>query len=337
MRFSLTVVQVFRILNGIEIAAACVNTICSVYFVARTINLSTLNINLRLILMVETILCVFVSLVHSTSQITDESWYSIEKRQYLAALIFYVTLLAAQVAAFMFDAKYMLIAIERTIAFEDRRRYETRGGEVARKYLWRTFFVVTTLTVLKCIIIYCKNPQLQIDARLRRTLILEYDYDWAGPSYFCAWLAIPYSIYKFYKLHQMTNKNTAFESLSAMYEVRRIRMTLDYMKRLISVFVGTLLFCGFVTFLQWYFHNIKKVADYSYEMRCTSSLVYTSFSIYNLICTYYLVHEFPQFQRIVHRDFRILRRNYVEAAPLPTTDRNQTELYFKQFSAMWNK
>ncbi|CAD5227189.1 unnamed protein product [Bursaphelenchus xylophilus] len=287
--------------------------------------------------MVEATLCAFVSLVHVTSQIIDESWYSVERRQYFGALIFYLFVFISQLAGFTFGAKYMLIAIERTIAFEDRRRYEIRGGEVARKYLWRTFYVIALLTLIKCIIIYRTNPQLEIDNRLQKALILEYDYNWAGSSYFCAWLAIPYSVYKFYKLHKMMNKNTAFESLSAMYEVRRIRMTLDYMKRLISVFVGTLLVCGVVAFLHWYFHEIKKVTDYSYEMRCTSSLVYTSFSVYNLICTYYLVHEFPQFQRIVQRDFRILRRKYVEAAPLPTTDKNQTELYFKQFSAMWNK
>ncbi|CAD5220004.1 unnamed protein product [Bursaphelenchus okinawaensis] len=271
---------------------------------------------------------------HLVSTITPDGYFSVADGKIYSACLFYTYHFVVQVCTFLFDLKYAIVAVERTRAFNYRLQYQLFCSS---RFAWHYVLKVTLFSILvvtiKCVIIYNLTSGDDIDRRLQQTFIFEEYYYGFITAYVFAGTSVPYAIFKFYILNKTIQRSVNEErNLSAQYVVRQVQRSLTYVKRLIIVFTSVIVFCGICMVMGMYFYY--GCNEKSFELRIVNCIIYIVAGLYNISCNYYLVLVFPQLQRAVGRDFKMLRKyhdNSLAIVPLA----KETNIYFEQLQASW--
>ena len=116
-----------------EMTAAISCFVLNIYFTWRFANLSTINRNLRAILVFEHLMAAILTLVHPILVRIPPHVYSIKEGRYWGAALVYPLFFFVQTLIYLLVSKFLLIALERSYAFNNRQSYENSNSSIA----WR--------------------------------------------------------------------------------------------------------------------------------------------------------------------------------------------------------
>ncbi|CAD5219998.1 unnamed protein product [Bursaphelenchus okinawaensis] len=108
----------------IEIIITSINLTLCAYCTVQMFNLHSISRNLRIILVFEMVLTAYATSLHTIEYFTPHDAYSFAAGHTFRAFFFYGCLTLSSFAAQMFNVKYLVVAIERRIAYQQRHSYD---------------------------------------------------------------------------------------------------------------------------------------------------------------------------------------------------------------------
>ncbi|CAD5227188.1 unnamed protein product [Bursaphelenchus xylophilus] len=320
--------------SWLEVFVMVPTLMLNIYFTIRISQLSTFSVNFRIIITVQTILTSLIALVHPLQYFLPETFYSFKDGNYYSAMVTYGVHGALHFALFLIESKYLLIAIERLIAFNQRTTYEKRNCSVAFKILGVYFVFSTVCFYAKTRFLWQSYSDLPIDARLRKVVMFDRDYYGYSVNYALSALSTVAAIYIFYHIHcQLLRRCAEFCTLSERFEVRQTQMMLNYAKSLVTAFVILLITCGVSNSAVAYLKFVEGRVEDDPEIVFVYVFVYISLCLYNFTAMLYMIRSFPQLQKVILNDLPFLKRKGTDLVkPERVAD---TELHFGHLRKSW--
>ncbi|CAD5233665.1 unnamed protein product [Bursaphelenchus xylophilus] len=246
-------------------------------------------------------------------------------------IILYSIVFTSQITNFYFDLKFILIGIERTIAFKRKATYEMEGGHVGREIVTVALAMALVISVVRCDIVWRLNSTVEFDARMRKVMMWDKYFPGVLFAFSMATCAMFYGVFVFRSLSKKLRKLES-SSLSESYETRQIVATMAWLRRLAGAFlcttVGNFPFMGFTCYL--YF-----VLGYDEDHPWMLMMVTVMFNMGNLyVCltTVFMFQEFPQLRNAVYKDFPFLK--WAEPAKVISRDECNA-MYFEVLRTTW--
>ncbi|CAD5219964.1 unnamed protein product [Bursaphelenchus okinawaensis] len=250
----------------------------NVYFITMLHKMATFNPNFKIILTVVTLSQLSVTVVHPMENLLPTSWYSVENGHYIPAILYYTLTYVISITSGFFCNKYLLIAIERTVAYKQRHTYERQGARLSIVCLMATMFV---------------------------------------------------KLYREVKLAKFPT------SVAESFEIKHTKAVLQYVRRLVSVFVALLIACGTGFGGLFYAKFVLGYREEDPESKVFVTFIFSCACIYNFVTTVYMIVEFPQLARIMQNDMPFLSI-YNKVSPVPSVQgEHEAEIYFKQLADSW--
>ncbi|CAD5228359.1 unnamed protein product [Bursaphelenchus xylophilus] len=324
--------------SALEFVVAIITAILNMYFTLRINQLSTFSPNLRTILTVEAILASILPFLHLATYHIPEHLHSFKDGNYVSGVAFYLLMALHQVVMVVFESKYLLIALERWVAYLARRDYENRGSELAYRLFLINLLIGVPILLFKWTSIWMVFDGAPMDLRLRRTFVLENYNDGLIPSYLGGFVLIFSAIAIFLWLNsQVSNCETYANSLSESYEIRQTKAVLHYVKSLLASFIILICLCGVGLSTIAYLKSVSHLDDDSAEFKIVFTFLYMCLSVYNFIAMLYMIRSFPQLQTVIIKDFPFLDSRGVAVHPAAECDHAEAgRMYFQQLRDAWD-
>ncbi|CAD5227231.1 unnamed protein product [Bursaphelenchus xylophilus] len=309
----------------------------TIYLVILCNRLSTFSANFKLIITVVVLSQSVVTVLQPLELYVPSSIYSVEEGHVIPAVIFYTAAVIRTFVSGFFVLKYLLLAVERSVAFKQRGSYEDRGYGLAIKCLGTSSMLSILFILVKTFNFYNSSKGMTLDRRLRYIFLIQYDLFGFLWIYNVAALTTVIAGLMFLRLHMAVKQHKFAFSLSERYEIRRTKYVISYMRRLMSAFVVLLIVCA--TCLSYLFY-LKYWLGYSEEddlMKIFLTIINFSACVYNFVTTLYMVAEFPQLARAMHDKipFIIPKGKDVTVAPRQMGAIKEAEEYFRQLTDAW--
>ncbi|KAI6179821.1 hypothetical protein M3Y98_00652200 [Aphelenchoides besseyi] len=312
----------------------------NIYFALRFSKLSTFNSNLKIVMISTNITTAFIALLRPLLRGISERSYSVKDGHYIKAAFVYLLFYLVQVFTLIMDAKYLLVGLERYVAFRDRADYERRDTKQTVRLLicFIAFIAVSNLIKNSMTVVF--TDQVDWDRALEHAFITE-----RSPVSFVflhviagiGWLV---GAITFYRLKVETKKNRYMgKSLSESYQIREIAKVVDVLGALIVAYLSTLIFC--LICLGVLCHHVYFDGGHvkSALFLALSNAEYISLNIYNIFATIYMLWKFNKLREVLFQDlcclFRIKMPTAVEAV---NVDREvDLDDHFRKLTAAWNR
>ncbi|KAI6187450.1 hypothetical protein M3Y98_00244900 [Aphelenchoides besseyi] len=221
------------IMRSMELFSGLLCVIFNLYFIIKLSQLSIFNRNLKIVLNAISLSVAIMSLTHFTlGQIEYES-YAIEKGKYVQAAIVHLLQFICQICALCNDVKWLLVALERTIAYRQRLIYENHDGIGKRIVI---VSITVTVMAIKALLYYFFDTELNIDERLDAGFSIQ-----ASPMFYIyfghsitviGWLL---AVYQFRQL-EIAVKEATYGNLSVRFEETQTATVLRALRPLLFAY-----------------------------------------------------------------------------------------------------
>uniref|UniRef100_A0A1I7RIN1 Serpentine receptor class gamma n=2 Tax=Bursaphelenchus xylophilus TaxID=6326 RepID=A0A1I7RIN1_BURXY len=267
-----------------------------------------------------------------------ETLYSFENGNYITGTVFYAVMICNQIIVVLFEGKYLLIALERCVAYNARKDYETRGSQLAYKLMGITLFITIPALVLKWTIIWQIFEGAPIDLRLRKTFVLDTYFNGLLPNYVAVLAFVVGAVACFLWLNNKVCNHHAYESsLSERYEIRQTKAVLHYVRSLIISFLILTFICGLGVVSMLYGKHVSHMDDDCVEFKIIYTFLYICLSIYNFTSMLFMISAFPRLQNVIFKDFPFLYgRPSVINSPMKRDHVATSQTYFQQLKDAWD-
>ncbi|CAD5220000.1 unnamed protein product [Bursaphelenchus okinawaensis] len=321
-------------LTYIEITVNIITMILNCYFTLRISQLPTFNANFRYMMVFQTFMTCTINFIHPLESLTPVEFYSLEAGNIKGSVFFYTLIVIQHFATFVFESKYMLIAIERVIAYRERATYENRDSTLAKKILLWFALLCIFILFIKTQVLWNAYSDFPVDVRLRRSLMIGRSYYGYCFNYIIAVISIAVAVFFFYKIHVDILEKHEYSSLSENFEVRQTKMVLAYMKSLVKAFFVLLAACGTGVGVVTYYKFVVDVTEDHPFIVTTYTCMFISLCFYNLASILYMIRSFPPLRRAILKDLPCLRERRVSDSTCDKA-KMETEQYFSQLKVMW--
>ncbi|CAD5233666.1 unnamed protein product [Bursaphelenchus xylophilus] len=273
----------------------------------------------------------YTAVIHAFTNFVPLSALKYDDDNRAFVIILYSIVFTTQITNFYFDVKFMLIGIERTIAFKRKATYETEGSHVGKEIAAVALAMAFVISVVRCDVVWRLNSTVEFDARLRKVMMWDKYFPGVLFAFSMATCAMFQGVFAFRCLSKNLRKLES-SSLSESYETRQIVATMAWLRRLARVFViitvGNFPFMGFTCYL--YF-----VLGYDEDhpwMLMMVTVMFNMGNIYVCLTTIFMFQDFPQLRSAVYKDFPFLK--WAEPAKI-ISQGECNAMYFEVLRTTW--
>ncbi|KAI6212693.1 hypothetical protein M3Y94_00057900 [Aphelenchoides besseyi] len=307
-----------------ELTLSILCLLVNIYFAIRFSQSECFSSNLRILLVSSNIITSLCSLLHPILQLIPIEWYSVERGQhYWGAVFVYVNNFTMMVLLMIVNSKFLLVAVERWVAFKNRVDYEQRDGSQARKVLYYYIAIVTILSAIKSIVMFAMSTG-SLDQRLA----------WTFQPERCVYLFTPLTF--FAGLTWIKYKYLG-QTLSERFQLKQIREVVEVIIPLLIAYAVAVLYSGVCMLIVLYVYFIEGLGTESAEYRVWATAAYYSIPVYSFFSSVYMLWKFRPMRRAMFRDIKALfgiecwRPHIVH----PKSADDEGQLYFDQLRASW--
>ncbi|KAI6199252.1 hypothetical protein M3Y96_00607000 [Aphelenchoides besseyi] len=323
----------------IELCISLPTLLVNLYFAFRFSQLDCFSPNFRILLVMTNIMTSLCTVVHPLPQLFSKEFYSVEKGNYGGAILVYGLHFIGMIFLMIIDSKYLMIAMERRIAFKHRVNYESRDGRDAIVFLSYYLGAMFVLIFIKTAAMFYFSTEDSIDKRLHVAFVPEYCIYIFAPTTGLAFTTWILGSYQFYKLSRFAAKyRYRAQSLSESFLIKQIAHVVDIMLALLVAYVFAVLFSGTCMFiiLYLYFHRGHSTSSTYYLI--FANLAYFSVPFYTLFSTIYQMYYFPAMRRVIILDLKRVFGIELEMTihPQRSTHEEETRMYFSQLKQLWS-
>ncbi|KAI6216528.1 hypothetical protein M3Y95_01269500 [Aphelenchoides besseyi] len=334
-----TLQQILYIEWGSEILLGIPSFFINIYTALRMSQLATFNINLKFVLCATSLSAAILSFLHPTIQAVPRSEYLVENKRYKFICFMYFLQYISHSLNLMANLKFLVIAIERKVAFNRRRFYE-HTHETFGKWLtiWMLLFcfVIVALKVLFFLFLPYKQT---LDDRLRDGFFLEGNLYYYIFAYMVVGICYGYGIYEFNSLKQHA-KLVRFtgNSLSERYEIKQTRDVVIVMRTLLKAFGLLYGLANIVLLVQIYFYFRYEQTENTLFYHAMANIAFILIHIYNLFFATYMLWYFQPMRRMILGDLFSLcgvRERFPRIVPIGM-EQTQDQ-HFHSLTSVWEK
>ncbi|KAI6189365.1 hypothetical protein M3Y97_00000200 [Aphelenchoides bicaudatus] len=341
-----------RILPYVELVIGFPCIVCNIYFAFRFSQLSAINPNLRVLLILTNLLSAFIAILHPTMEFMPESMYSIVNGRYLGATLYYSIAFLTYAFVFILDCKFIMIMIERRIAFKNRAVYEQSDSALGLK-IFCVFIIVAILVIVVRIIaiILARDPSQSVDDIMEIAFVAE-----RSPAFFLNIHIAPVisSVLGVYELHRLIRltkhyrhkgstlseascKQCALNYKFRRFEINQTAEVIEILKPLLYIYCSLTSLSTVSYSCLLYFHYCLEYGTKSSLYLAITNLDYLCASSYTLLSTGYMLFSFRDMRRTLYRNFKQFLCVTVHTDRVcPEIDKDkQTKDHFDYLKAVW--
>ncbi|KAI6236144.1 hypothetical protein M3Y95_00126400 [Aphelenchoides besseyi] len=325
------------IMRSMELLSGILCVFFNLYFIIKLSQLSIFNRNLKYVLNAISLSVSIMSVSHFTLGQIDYESYALEKGKYIQAVIVHLLQFICQVCALCNDVKWLLVALERTIAYKQRYNYENRGNTIGKRIVIGFFSITIASMTIKALLYYCFQTELNIDERLDAGFSIQASpmfYIYFGHSITCiGWLL---AVWQFRQL-EIAIQQATYGNLSVRFEETQTATVLKALRPLLFAY-GYGLFAAILAVPLFFYVQIKGYNSRSLVYQVLCNVAFLIISIYNFCFVAYLMIKFKPIRRLILKDFCTLfslkfsEHTGVTVEPIATQ-----ELHFQALNAAWNQ
>ncbi|CAD5213275.1 unnamed protein product [Bursaphelenchus xylophilus] len=327
----------FVTVRYVELFAWIVTLALSVYFNRKIWKVPTISRNLRIIIMVSTAFCLYISLIHVLFNFIPAKYYNCVHKDYRwTAVALNGLMLIAHIQIIMVEFKYVLIALERLYAYRLKGRYdEYCNCFIVRAYL-KCFLGSMIIFILRVVFIIYMNPEMHSDELIVWTIHMDSSVWGLFFMFVISSMAMMFSVVIFFYLHVRIRKDEGNSyCLRLRYEIKQTKHVLRYIISLVGLAFLLLFVCVLYYVGMFYYMFHDGLTDYSYQIRSIKTVLMTSLSVYNFACMAFMIRGFPQLQKAIYRDFAFLEKRISEPQMSRVAPGMESDMYFKQLHNSW--
>ncbi|KAI6185802.1 hypothetical protein M3Y98_00064000 [Aphelenchoides besseyi] len=333
-----TAMMVLEVGPYFELTLSILCLLVNIYFAIRFSQSECFSSNLRILLVTSNIITSLCTLLHPILQMISIEWYSIEKGQnYLAAVFVYLSNFTMMVLLMIVNSKFLMLSVERWVAFKNRVDYEQRDGSGARKVLYYYIAIVTILSAIKSIVMFTMSTG-SMDERLAWTFQPERCVFLFTPLTFFAGLTWILGVLQFSFLFNYVKKYKYLgQTLSERFQLKQIGQVIEVIIPLLIAYAVAVLYSGVCMLIVLYVYFVEELGTESAEYRVWANAAYYSIPAYSFFSSAYMLWKFRPMRRAMYRDLKSLfgiecwRPHIVH--PHNATD--EGNVYFDQLRASW--
>ncbi|CAD5209745.1 unnamed protein product [Bursaphelenchus okinawaensis] len=318
-----------------EAVICFVTLLLSIYFSYKIGKVATISKNLRIVIIVNTIMCLVVNFQSSVFHFVPKELYSVEAGNYVGASLSYSFMLISHYFLFLLEFKYFQIAIERLIAYREKGKYESQGTAAAFCiFTYSAIFSAIMLTA-KFIYYWTHYHYLPLDGRLIKTFNFGSSLWGLFVLFNISSLFTLAAAFIFYYIHVQVKKDeNDCHSLNVRYEIEQTKYVLNYIVSLMSIVFVLLIAVASCYGCIFYYYFYLGFDEDTYEIKTVVSIQIIMLCIYNFTTMLFMIKEFPQLQKAINRDLPARMKIKTVNSIRPDAG---AEVYFNQLQIFWDR
>ncbi|KAI6176026.1 hypothetical protein M3Y97_00754100 [Aphelenchoides bicaudatus] len=323
-----------------ELVSSVVCLVCNIYFAFRFNAVNMFNVNLRIIMVVFQIFTATIAFLHPVLRFVPESWYSIEEKQYLGAIVYYTIQYYVHVCLFIMSSKFAVFGIEQRLAVTYRANYEFQDGTKVKRLLTSFVIFLGTILLIKSVLVFCFDDTPDLQKRLERALMIEKFPPALIAIHIYATISWAYGLCEFVRLYAHIRKNWfCGKTLSESFQIKQSGSVLKVLQPIAAFFFVMLAIntvCMSKALYLYYYQDCP--ADHPRYV-ALMNVEYTCTAMYNLLATFYMLWYFKPVRRLMFKDLGRFFGFKARSKPVATTMitcQQMTEEHFAYLNASWN-
>ncbi|KAI6213080.1 hypothetical protein M3Y94_00107300 [Aphelenchoides besseyi] len=267
----------------IELCISLPTLLINLYFAFRFSQLDCFSPNFRILLVITNIMTSLCTVVHPIPQLFSKEFYSVERGHYFGAILVYGLHFTGMILLMIIDSKYLMLAVERWIAFKHRVNYESRDGRDAIIFLSYYLGAMFVVIFIKTAAMFYFSSEESIDKRLHMAFVPEYCIYIFAPTTLLAGITWVVGSVQFYRLSRFATKyRYRAQSLSESFLIKQIAHVVDIMLALLVAYVFAVIFSGTCMFIILYLYFHRGYSTSSTYYLIFANLAYFSVPFYTL-------------------------------------------------------
>ncbi|CAD5233035.1 unnamed protein product [Bursaphelenchus xylophilus] len=337
--------QLHALLPYLELWLSFPGLVMNCYFAWAFSSISMYNANFRILLITLNLITSAVSMIHPLFQILPEQLHSTENGVTPSTVILYFLLYLQNVGIFVLDVKFLLMGLERRVAFKFRDTYEHNHGGVMK---WGLMLLITASAILaavKAAYLFISS-QGSVDAALQDAFVLERSLAVFVFSNTLAGASWCYGYWETLRLKKSVLQHQySAQTLSESFEIKQTGEVVQLVEYMLRMFILCVVLCGSCTAIAIVLRVYGEIPTGSYQMHFVTNLEYVIVGFYNLYSSLLMIFYFKPLKRRLVKDLTSFLpflslarlgspRNSVVA---PRADNIETDVYFQTLQRMWNR
>ncbi|CAD5220634.1 unnamed protein product [Bursaphelenchus okinawaensis] len=198
----------FVVKNGLLYAMATgfISSVLNIYIAIKIASVQVYSTNFRLVTVLINCVTTTITIGRCIYALTPPSFYSVETYNYLGATLIYFVSYFTNICSYTFNAKFLIVATERRVAFNKRATYENEKSKtrsLISVYLIISGMVFITTVKTGIVLFLCGEMS---DYCLKQAFIVDFCFPALTMSHLIAGFSLIYGIWTFYNLNQKSRR-----------------------------------------------------------------------------------------------------------------------------------
>ncbi|CAD5233619.1 unnamed protein product [Bursaphelenchus xylophilus] len=325
----------------LEMCASIFCMCCNFYSAMRFMHVGTYSTNFRIVMISMNLIVTGTALFRPIYVLVPEEVYSIEAGNCIAAVVMYTAAYFQHICTYTFDAKYLIIGLERRMAYKLRATYEHSQDKTTLKVFAGMVVTVWMIVTVKAICVVLLSHE-NVDRVFHRAFIMDGSFFTLVGAHVIALVGWVYGYYTFHYLNKQAKRiKYCGSSLSESFTIKEITNVIKAVRPVIIAYRTVVIvgFCVLTIITISFYLGAMDENDIYYQALVTFE--YVMIDVYNVYSSGYMIWNLKPLRKAFLDDISCLFPKKVLITEVePETiekydNEEETKIYFEQLTSSW--